>query len=184
MAGFFLPGIVLFSPGSVSLKMEKQHLGFDLTIYDGEHALVLRDQELLKKAKKIAGDAYAPYSGFRVGAALLLHSGEVILGSNQENASYPSGLCAERVAVFQKGTRFPEAVIEVLAVVAISPGKDLKIPAAPCGNCRQSLLEYEHRQKSPIRILLQADSGMVYECPSVSALLPLGFDQSYLNTRY
>lgn len=164
--------------------MEKRHLGFDLTIYKGIEALPPGDQELLIKAREASMGAYAPYSGFRVGAALLLGSGEVIIGSNQENASFPSGLCAERVAVFQKGARFPEGNIEVLAVFALSPGQDLKIPAAPCGNCRQSLLEYEHRQKSPIRILLQADSGSVYECPSVSALLPLGFDQSYLDSRY
>ncbi len=184
MAGFFLRIAVLFGQGNVSLIMEKRHVGFDLTIYEGEQSLPPGDRELLSKAREATSSAYAPYSGFRVGAALLLESGEVIIGSNQENASFPSGLCAERVAVFQKGARFPEGVIEVLAVVALSPGKHLKIPAAPCGNCRQSLLEYEHRQESPIRILLQADNGSVYECPSVSALLPLGFDQSYLNSRY
>ena len=184
MAGFFLPGIVVFSLGNVSLSMEKRHVGFDLAIYEGVQALLPADRELLLKAREATLGAYAPYSGFRVGAALLLESGEVVIGSNQENASFPSGLCAERVAVFQKGARFPEGVIEVLAVVALSPGKDLKIPAAPCGNCRQSLLEYEYRQKSAIRILLQADNGSVYECPSVSALLPLGFDQSYLDSRY
>ncbi len=175
---------VLFNPGNVSLIMEKRHVGFDLTIYEGEQALLPGDRELLLKAREATSGAYAPYSGFRVGAALLLSSGEVIIGSNQENASFPSGLCAERVAVFQKGARFPEGVIDVLAVVALSPGGQLKIPAAPCGNCRQSLLEYENRQMRPIRILLQADKGSVYECPSVSALLPLGFDQSYLDSRY
>lgn len=176
--------IVLFNQGGVSLNMEKQHVGFDLTIYKGEEALPSADRELLKRARSATSGAYAPYSGFRVGAALLLQSGEVIIGSNQENASFPSGLCAERVAVFQKGARFPEGLIEVLAVVALSPGNQLKTPAAPCGNCRQSLLEYEHRQKRPIRILLQADNGRIYECPSVSALLPLGFDQSYLDSRF
>jgi len=164
--------------------MEKRHVGFDLIIYEGAEALPSGDRELLKRARSATSGAYAPYSGFRVGAALLLQSGEVVIGSNQENASFPSGLCAERVAVFQKGARFPEGVIKVLAVVAMSPGRHLKIPAAPCGNCRQSLLEYEQRQNSPIRILLQADNGQVYECPSVSALLPLGFDQSYLDSRY
>ena len=159
-------------------------MGFDLSIYKGEEALLPADRELLERARSATSGAYAPYSGFRVGAALMLQSGEVIIGNNQENASFPSGLCAERVAVFQKGARFPEGVIEVLAVVALSPGNHLETPAAPCGNCRQSLLEYEHRQKSPIRILLQADNGQVYECPSVSALLPLGFDKSYLDSQY
>lgn len=157
-------------------------MGFDVAIYRGEGELSSEDQALLARAREAASGAYAPYSGFRVGAALLLESGEVVIGNNQENASYPSGLCAERVAVFQKGARYPDEVIAVLAVVALPGKKGLKAPAAPCGNCRQSLLEYEVRQKSPIRILLQADRGAVYECPSVAALLPLGFDRSYLDT--
>jgi cytidine deaminase len=162
--------------------MKKQHVGFDLTVYDRIEELPKADRELLKRARATAETAYAPYSGFRVGAVLLLQSGEVVIGSNQENASFPSGLCAERVAVFQKGARFPEDVIEVLAIVALSPGEPLRVPAAPCGNCRQSLLEYEDRQKTPIRILLQAGTGLVYECPSVAALLPIGFDKTYLNS--
>jgi cytidine deaminase len=163
--------------------MEKKHIGFDLTVYDKIEELSSADRELLKRARGSAETAYAPYSGFRVGAALILQSGEVVIGSNQENASFPSGLCAERVAVFQKGARFPEGIIEVLAIVALSSGQPLEVPAAPCGNCRQSLLEYEHRQETPIRILLQAGTGLVYECPSVAALLPIGFDKTYLDSQ-
>ncbi|MDM9632289.1 cytidine deaminase [Robiginitalea aurantiaca] len=161
--------------------MEKRHFGFEVCVYKDEMELSAGDRALLARARDAASGAYAPYSGFRVGAALSLKSGEVIIGNNQENASYPSGLCAERVAVFQKGARFPDGVIGVLAVVAMSPGQGLKVPAAPCGNCRQSLLEYEVRQEKPIRILLQADHGLIYECPSVAALLPLGFDKTYLD---
>lgn len=182
MAGFFMSFNGLFKVGNVSLGMQKQHVGFDLTIYQSAGELSGEDQNMLKRAREAAASAYAPYSGFRVGAALRLQSGEVVIGSNQENASYPSGLCAERVAVFQKGARFPDGVIEVLAVVALPAGQSLKVPAAPCGNCRQSLLEYEHRQKKPIRILLQAGTGLVYECPSVAALLPIGFDTTYLGS--
>ncbi len=169
-------------PGNVSLGMQKLHIGFDVRIFGGPGELPAADRSLLDRAREAAESAYAPYSGFRVGAALLLESGEVVIGSNQENASYPSGLCAERVAVFQKGARFPDGVIAVLAVAVLAEGRDLKAPAAPCGNCRQSLLEYEVRQKRPIRILLHADGAPVYECPSVGALLPLGFDKSYLST--
>jgi cytidine deaminase len=160
--------------------MQKLHIGFDVRIYEGAGELPSADRDLLERAREAAGDAYAPYSGFRVGAALLLESGEVVIGSNQENASYPSGLCAERVAVFQKGARFPDGVIEVLAVAVLPDGRELKVPAAPCGNCRQSLLEYEARQKRPIRVLMQAGGSPVYECPSVASLLPLGFDKTYL----
>lgn len=162
--------------------MEKRHFGFDVKIFEGEAELSAADRALLLKAREAASDAYAPYSGFRVGAALALESGEVIIGNNQENASYPSGLCAERVAIFQKGARFPDGVVSVLAVATLSGGQGLKEPAAPCGNCRQSLLEYEHRQERPIRILLQAGTGQVYECPSVADLLPMGFDKSYLDS--
>lgn len=139
------------------------------------------DQELLAAARDAVSGSYAPYSGFRVGAAILLESGETVIGSNQENASYPSGLCAERVAVFQAGARYPGDPIRCLAVYAADPNGKLEQPAAPCGNCRQSILEYEHKQGSPIRILLQAGSGAVYECPSTAALLPLGFDPSFLS---
>jgi cytidine deaminase len=166
--------------GDVSLGMEKRHFGFDVTIYEDEADMSSGDRDLLLRAREAAAEAYAPYSGFKVGAALRLESGEVIIGNNQENASFPSGLCAERVAVFQKGARYPKGVVTVMAVYAVSGGQHLKVPAAPCGNCRQSLLEYEHRQEGPIRILLQADASPVYECPSVAALLPMGFDKSFL----
>lgn len=160
--------------------MEKRPVGFELTIYESASALPDADSRLLEAAWQALEGAYAPYSNFRVGSALLLESGETIIGSNQENASYPSGLCAERVAVFQAGARFPGTPIRTLAIVARSADNKLQVPAAPCGNCRQAILEYENRQINPIRVLLQAGQGVVYECPSMAALLPLGFDSSYL----
>ncbi len=156
-------------------------MGFELTIHDSASALPVADRRLLEAAWEALEGAYAPYSNFRVGAALLLASGETVIGSNQENASYPSGLCGERVAVFQAGARFPGTPITTLAIVARSADGKLQVPAAPCGNCRQAILEYENRQKTPIRILLQAGHGVIYECPSMAALLPLGFDSSYLS---
>lgn len=161
--------------------MEKRHVGFDLTVYAGEEELAPEDLRLLQAARKARQGAYAPYSGFKVGAALLLEGGETVLGSNQENASFPSGLCAERVAVFQAGARFPEVRMQCIAICATGRVAPLTIPAAPCGNCRQSMLEYESRQGHPIRILMQGSEGVIYECPSVASLLPLGFDGGFLS---
>jgi len=161
--------------------MEKRHIGFELHVHASEAGLSPEDRRLLAAARQALEGAYAPYSHFRVGAALRLDSGETVIGSNQENASYPSGLCAERVAVFQAGARFPGIPIQVIAIVARSVGDALQTPAAPCGNCRQAILEYEGRQTHPIRLLLQAGQGVIYECPSMAALLPLGFDGSYLS---
>jgi cytidine deaminase len=161
--------------------MEKRHIGFDLLVHLSEEGLPAEDRQLLATARQALEGAYAPYSHFKVGAALQLNSGETVIGSNQENASYPSGLCAERVAVFQAGARFPGIPIRAIAIVARSADGRLQIPAAPCGNCRQAILEYETRQDHPIRLLLQAGEGVIYECPSMAALLPLGFDGSYLS---
>lgn len=161
--------------------MEKRPVGFELIIYPSGAGLPQADRRLLDAAWQALEGAYAPYSRFRVGAALLLDTGETVIGSNQENASFPSGLCAERVAVFQAGARFPGTPIQTIAIVARSADGSLQVPAAPCGNCRQAILEYENRQGNPIRILLQAGQGVIYECPSMAALLPLGFDGSYLS---
>ena len=161
--------------------MEKRPVGFELGIHASEASLPDDDRRLLDAARQALEGAYAPYSRFRVGAALLLETGETVIGSNQENASYPSGLCAERVAVFQAGARFPGVPIRAIAIVARSPDNTLQHPAAPCGNCRQAILEYENNQDHPIRLLLQAGEGVIYECPSMAALLPLGFDGSYLS---
>ncbi len=160
--------------------MEKRHIGFDLIVHEQPEGMKEGDLELLRAARASIAGSYAPYSGFRVGAAIRLETGEISIGSNQENASFPSGLCAERVAVFQAGARFPGVVMDTLAVVARAPDNGLQVPAAPCGNCRQALLEYEHRQKSPIRVLLQSGDGPIYECPSIRDLLPLGFDPGFL----
>lgn len=179
MQVFFIWGQVI--PFRVYLRVEKRRVGFELTVYSSEKELPPADINLLERARQAREGAYAPYSGFKVGAAVLLESGEVVIGNNQENASFPSGLCAERVAVFQAGARFPGAQIKCIAVTATGRVAQLKIPAAPCGNCRQSMLEYEARQGEPIRILMQGEAGVIYECPSVASLLPLGFDGSYLS---
>lgn len=160
--------------------MQKRKVAFELLAYDSLEELSEEDQKLMKAAIDARGNAYAPYSKFKVGAAVELVNGEIIVGNNQENASYPSGLCAERVAVFQAGAIYPGVAISVIAISAGSENHKVSRPAAPCGNCRQSVSEYEQKQNAPIRILMMGETGEVWECDSISAILPLGFDSSYL----
>lgn len=129
---------------------------------------------LLETARDAARKAYAPYSKFRVGAAALLDNGEVVSGSNQENAAYPSGLCAERVTVFYANSRFPEAKILRLVIYAETDKGPVRTPIAPCGACRQVLLEKESAQGAPIAVSL-AGAAELYTVPSVERLLPLSF---------
>ncbi|WP_036379967.1 cytidine deaminase [Muricauda sp. MAR_2010_75] len=160
--------------------MEKKQISFELSIYEDVSELSQSEQKLLHAAEQARENAYAPYSNFQVGAAVLLANGETVIGSNQENASYPSGLCAERVAVFQAGARYPKIPLKILAISARSKDHLVDLPAAPCGNCRQSIMEYEQNQKSPIVILLKAEKGPIYKCSSMADILPLAFNSSFL----
>lgn len=137
-------------------------------------------QILMNKAHEARENAYAPYSRFKVGAALQLDSGEIILGNNQENAAYPSGLCAERVAVFHAGAIHPNATIDTIAISAKSMKNKLTTPVAPCGSCRQVLAEYEVKQNTPISIYFMGETGKVVKSNSVKDLLPLIFDNTFL----
>ena len=125
-------------------------------------------------------NAYAPYSKSHVGAAVLLENGKVVIGNNQENASYPSGLCAERVAIFQAGALYPGIAIKTVAITATSKNYIVEEPAAPCGNCRQAIIEYEQKQKTPIAILLMGEKGEVIKITSMADILPLAFSSSFL----
>ncbi len=160
--------------------MQKQKLSFELTIFDDLAELSKEDRALMSKAVGARKNAYAPYSNFQVGAAVLMENGKVVIGSNQENASYPSGLCAERVAVFQAGALYPKVPIHAVAITATSKNHVVDSPAAPCGNCRQSMLEYESKQKKPIKLFLMGETGKVLQCNSIADILPLGFDNSFL----
>ncbi len=160
--------------------MEKKRIAFDLLIFQSDDELSQNEQKLLSAAVRARESAYAPYSRFRVGAAVLLENGETVIGSNQENASYPSGLCAERVAVFQAGARFPGVAIVSIAITAASEDHQVDVPAAPCGNCRQSIIEYEQKQESPISILFKGEKGPIYKCSSLADILPLAFNSSFL----
>lgn len=160
--------------------MKKQTISFEISTFESIEFLSKNEKDLMLKAVAARKNAYAPYSSFQVGAAVLMESGEVVIGSNQENASYPSGLCAERVAVFQAGALYPNESILAIAISATSKNYEVNTPAAPCGNCRQSISEYELRQKKPISILMMGEKGNVLKCNAVADLLPLAFNNSFL----
>lgn len=149
-------------------------------VYESSEELSADVKNLMEQAVEIRKKAYAPYSKFRVGAAILLDNGKVVLGSNQENAAYPSGLCAERVAIFQAGAIYPDAKILKIAISATADDKEMTEPIPPCGACRQSIAEYEFRQDLPIEIYFMAAVGKVYKSDSLKNLLPLMFDKNFL----
>lgn len=143
--------------------------------------LSTEDANLLQIAKASLQNAYAPYSKFLVGCALLLANGEVIIGNNQENAAYPSGLCAERVAIFYAGAKFPGVPIVAMAITAKSSNQVLIKPVMSCGACLQSLSEYEHRYDTPIRTILQGETGEIYIAEQgTKAFLPFQFSSAEL----
>jgi cytidine deaminase len=133
------------------------------------------DANLYRQAMEAAKTAYAPYSGFGVGAACLLDNGEVFTASNQENAAYPSGLCAERSLLFYVGANRPEQTIVKLVVAIKSKLKDTKKIYSPCGACRQVMAEYQHRQSAPIQIMFEAGENKVWTCERVDDILPFIF---------
>ena len=139
-----------------------------------------KDQELIVNAKKAFESAYAPYSGFMVGASILLENGEIINGSNQENVAYPSGLCAERVAMFYVGARFPDVKINTIAVSVYSKDFEINDVISPCGSCRQVMAEYEEKQQKPIRVILHSPNEEVLIANRVQDLLPFMFKSPHL----
>ena len=160
--------------------MKKQKIEITLEVFEAISELPKAIQELMDKAQQARENAYAPYSLFRVGAALRLSSGEIVAGNNQENAAFPSGLCAERVAVFNAGANFPNENISAIAISSRSENKKITEAIGPCGACRQSLAEYEQKQKSPIAVYFMGETGKIVKVASVMDLLPLEFDAKYL----
>jgi len=160
--------------------LKKYQIIIDYHVYPDIESLNMEDKLLMKSAIEARHNAYAPYSNFYVGAAVLMENAEVVIGNNQENASYPSGLCAERVAIFQAGARYPGIEIKTVAITATSKNYVVKEPAAPCGNCRQSMIEYEQKQQQPIRVLLMGEEGKVILFHSLVDILPLAFSSSFL----
>ena len=150
------------------------------TEYDSADELSTGDRELMEAARRSLAGAYAPYSGFNVGAAVRLADGKIVTGNNQENAAYPSGLCAERVAVFAAAAQHPGVAIQAIAVTASAGKVTVNHPVAPCGACRQVLAEYEQRDGN-IRLFLTGEKGPVLEVKSIADLLPLGFSKKDLS---
>lgn len=157
------------------LLMKRKKIETEIRIYDMEE-LPEADRELVEVAKEMTGMSYAPYSKFNVGAAIRMADGRIVRGSNQENAAYPSGTCAERTACFQASALYPGVGMKKIAIAARTGGEFLDDPISPCGACRQALAEYE-RLYGPIEVLLYGTAG-VYVLPSVGSLLPLVFDKS------
>ncbi len=137
------------------------------------------DQILVKEAKKIVKNAYSPYSKFSVGAAVQLENGKIIRGTNQENAAYPSGICAERVAIFYANSKFPDVAVSTIAIAAYTNSKFTKKPIPPCGACRQVLLETENKFGKNIRVLLVGDEKILL-IENIKALLPFTFNKDFL----
>lgn len=160
--------------------MKKINVNTTFSVYSSIDELDNSTHELMLKAIEIRKQAYAPYSKFKVGAAILLDNGKVVLGSNQESAAYPSGLCAERTAIFQAGTLYPNAKMLKIAISATSDINPTKRPTPPCGACRQSISEYEQKQETPIEIYFMGEMGEIYKSDSLENLLPLSFDKDFL----
>jgi cytidine deaminase len=162
-------------------KMKKKSLKIDYILFDSADELDKETSELIKAAGNAMSRAYAPYSNFKVGAALRLDDHSIVEGNNQENSAYPSGLCAERVALFYAGAQFPEKMVKDIAVVASS----FKNPrfseiVTPCGGCRQVMLETQSRQNKKIRIILTSMDGKGIIFESVNDIIPFSFDLSSL----
>jgi cytidine deaminase len=160
--------------------LSSQRFTLHYKYFANEAALPTSLASLLVAAREATDLAYAPYSHFHVGAAFLLHEAGIIKGSNQENAAYPSGLCAERTAAFHIGVHHASDLIEVIAVIARRQDSTSFLPVSPCGACRQVLLEYESRQQRPIQMLLQLIEGSFALIPSINSLLPFAFTEDSL----
>lgn len=166
--------------------MQQKILKTIITVYRESEVLPAAAQLLIDEARAALDTAYAPYSGFRVGAALRLVDGQIIRGSNQENAAYPMCICAERAALAAAAARFPGVAVEAIAITyrQASPSAAMTaVPAAPCGACRQSLCETEDRHHHPIELWLQGQQGPVYSLASSRELLPLAFSGDWLASK-
>jgi cytidine deaminase len=152
----------------------------DFIVLDSLEALDAGSRQLVHEAQRATLQAYAPYSRFTVGAAMLLDNGVIVTGSNQENAAYPSGMCAERVALYAKAAQYPGVTIKKMVIIACRAGSEELVSAAPCGSCRQVMLEFEHRQDVSMEVVFQGPSGEWIKAPSATSLLPFAFSKDNL----
>lgn len=161
------------------MESEKRNILIEYDVFERNEVKSSIDRELMSKAEETTQDAYAPYSGFQVGVAVLLENGQIVTGSNQENAAYPSGLCAERVALFSAASHYPDKKILKISVAARNKKGEIT-PVTPCGSCRQVMLEYEYKQEHPIEIFLLGTEQKILRFNSAASLLPLGFNRSQI----
>lgn len=160
--------------------MKENKFEFNYKVYESIEELKEDERWLLNEAREVTAQAYAPYSNFQVGAVAKMVNGEIITGSNQENASFPVGLCAERVLLASISSLFPKIPIETIAISYKSEHQKSDHPISPCGICRQSLQEFESRVSHPIKLILGGMTGPVYVIDSASRLLPLAFTSEEL----
>lgn len=155
--------------------MEKKEYFFSYEVYEGVEGLQAEDALLLNKARTTTAHAYAPYSHFRVGAAARMQNGEIVTGANQENASFPAGICAERTLLSVASSLYPGMPVGTIAISYYNENGPSDRPISPCGICRQSLQEFEHRTGGPIRLILGGMKGRIYIIPEANFLSPFGF---------
>ena len=160
--------------------MRKEQFVSPYEVYDNPDELNEQDAELLQYAHKAAQNAYAPYSRFHVGAAVRLANGVIVSGNNIENAAYPSGLCAERVTLFSAQAQYPGVAVEAIAVTARSEKTLVNEPIAPCGACRQVMVEVEKISQRKLRILCQGETGPVMAFDGIETLMPFIFVDKFL----
>lgn len=160
--------------------MKDRAINFNFFEADSDRELEKQDQELLSLARKAGQNAYAVYSNYQVGAAVRLENGKVFTGNNQENVSFPAGVCAERVTLLSANAQYPDVPVDTIAVVVHNDDNPQEMPASPCGICRQSMVEIESRFNKPFRIILGGDGNKVFIIPSASQLMPLSFSADFL----
>ncbi|TCD10274.1 cytidine deaminase [Pedobacter frigidisoli] len=163
--------------------MKLLNLNITFEQYNGLQELNEQDTMLCQLSEQALSTSYSPYSKFRVGTAIRLQSGETVLGSNQENLAYPSGLCAERVALFTIGANYPNAVIESMAITAQTDNFEILKPVTSCGGCLQVMAEFERKQGLPIEVLFYCLNGEILKVQSVQSLLPFSFVEDRLAAR-
>lgn len=155
--------------------MTNKHINIEYTEYDSIGQMSAEDQELAEKAIQASSKAYNPYSKFSVGAAVRLADGTIVTGANQENAAYPSGLCAERTAMFYASSQYPDVPMTALAIVGVNNGEICGTPATPCGACRQVMAEYQNKGGRPIEVIL-IGSQKIWKFSRIDDILPFIFD--------
>jgi len=160
--------------------MKTLNININFEQFSGIEELNVADKELCLQAEKALSTSFSPYSKFKVGTAIRLQSGAVVLGSNQENVAYPSGLCAERVALFSIASATPDAVIESMAITAQTDTFEILKPVTSCGGCLQVMVEFERKQKSPIEVIFYCLNGEILKVNSVKSLLPFAFVEERL----